>query len=291
MTSPFHPVDAEGASDGTLRIRVHARLGYDGTDFSGWASQPGRRTVQDELERALTVALRHPEPVRVVCAGRTDAGVHARDQHVHADIASTSWRAADGDRLARRLNGLLAEDVRVFFLDEADDGFDARFSVRSRRYSYRVADGREVDPLLRRYVVGWPRPLDLDQMNAAAELLLGEQDFAAFCRHRPEASTVRRLLDLRWQRDSDGTAVMQVGADAFCHSMVRSLVGALLPVGSGRRRAHWPKAVLDAGRRVPEVVVMPARGLTLESVEYADNLAAQARRARRVRGPLGNPVG
>jgi tRNA pseudouridine38-40 synthase len=191
----------------------------------------------------------------------------------------------------RRINGLLPEDVRMLTLAEAPADFDARFSVASRRYCYRVADGREVDPLQRRFVVGWPQQLDLDSMNSAAAQLVGENDFAAFCRHRPEASTVRTLLHLHWHRAPDGVATMSIAADAFCHSMVRALAGALLPVGSGRRSPDWPAAVLAAGRRIPEVVVMPARGLVLEQVRYPDDVAAQAVVARRVRGPTVNRVG
>lgn len=282
---------AGGAELGTPRTRIHARLSYDGTNFSGWARQPGRRTVQGEVEQALAIATRAPEPVQVVCAGRTDAGVHARDQHIHADLLHPPLDAPAASRLLRRLNGLLPEDVRVLALTQAAAGFDARFSVRTRSYSYRIADGRPVDPLLRSHVVGWPHVLDLAAMNAAADQLLGERDFAAFCRHRPEASTVRRLLELRWHRGDGDLAVLRVTADAFCHSMVRSLVGVLLPVGFGRREVAWPRLVADQGRRIPEVVVAPARGLVLERVEYADDLPGQARRARRVRGATGNPVG
>lgn len=283
--------DAEGAGDGGLRVRIRARLAYDGTDFSGWARQPDRRTVQGEVERALTVALHHPVPVQVVCAGRTDAGVHARDQHIHADLRAEVWNPADTHRLVRRINGLLPDDVRMRDLASAPAGFDARFSVLSRRYCYRLTDGTEVDPLQRRFVVTWPHVLDLDAMNTAARAVLGEHDFAAFCRRRPEASSVRTLRHLRWQRDAHGVVAMSIEADAFCHSMVRSLVGAFLPVGSGRRPPEWPAAVLAGGKRIPEVVVMPAHGLVLERVSYADDPAAQAAVARRVRGPIPSGVG
>lgn len=266
-------------------VRLRARVAYDGTDFSGWARQPGRRTVQEELERALTTALRSPIPVHTVCAGRTDAGVHARDQHVHADIPSDVWPAAHDDRrLARRLNGLLPPDVRVLEVRRAEPGFDARFSVDHRRYTYRVSDVAEVDPLWRTSVVGWPRRLDIEAMNDAAAALVGRHDFAAFCRHRPGSTTVRTLLELTWRRDAaTRLAQLSVVADAFCHSMVRSLVGVLLPVGEGRRDVSWPAQVLREGLRRGDVMVAPAHGLMLEQVTYADDLAGQAQRARRMR--------
>lgn len=291
-TQPQHERQ-EPAGDGGL-LRVRARLGYDGTDFHGWARQPGQRTVQAEVEAALATVLRLSGPPRIVCAGRTDAGVHARDQHLHADVPRAAWLRAGGferagtqtgpDPLRRRLNGVLPADIRVFDVGEAEAGFDARFSVRSRRYLYRVRDGGEVDPLQRRFVVGHRDRLDLAAMNVAATALLGEHDFASFCRHRDGASTVRTLLHLAWHRDPDGLAVLEVRADAFCHSMVRSLVGVLLPVGDGRRDPTWPAVMLSARRRGPEVVVAPAHGLMLAEVVYADDVARQARAARRTRG-------
>jgi tRNA pseudouridine38-40 synthase len=279
------PTDISPAAPAELRLR--ARIAYDGTDFSGWARQPGLRTVAQVLEEALTTALHAPTPVHTVCAGRTDAGVHARDQHVHADVDAGVWqRACGGDprRVRRRVNGLLPDDLRMLELRPAEPGFDARFSVVHRRYTYRISDLTEVDPLLRASVVGWPRPLDLDAMNDAAATLVGRHDFAAFCRHRPGSTTVRTLVELSWRRD-DATrlAELTVVADAFCHSMVRSLVGVLLPVGEGRREVSWPGQVLMQGERRGDVTVAPARGLVLAEVTYADDLAAQARRSRRVR--------
>ena len=291
-THPQHERE-EPAGDGGL-LRVRARLGYDGTDFHGWARQPGQRTVQAEVEDALATVLRLAALPRTVCAGRTDAGVHARDQHVHADVPRAAWLRAGGndradaqlggDHIRRRLNGVLPADIRVFDVGEAAPGFDARFSVRSRRYLYRVCDGGQVDPLQRRFVVGHRDPLDLAAMNVAATALLGEHDFASFCRHREGASTVRTLLNLAWHRDADGLAVLEVRADAFCHSMVRSLVGVLLPVGDGRRDPAWPAIMLSARRRSPEVVVAPAHGLVLAEVVYAQDVAGQAQVARRTRG-------
>jgi tRNA pseudouridine38-40 synthase len=272
-------------------VRIRIDLAYDGAGFRGWAAQPGLRTVQGDLQAALATVVRLPEAV-VVCAGRTDTGVHARGQVCHADLPDGAVEAAAGradspyDALLRRLNGVLPPDLRVRAVAEAPDGFDARFSALWRRYAYRVCDSPAlVDPLARGHVLEWPRPLDVDAMNAAAAALLGEHDFAAFCRRREGATTVRRLLAAAWSRDTTGIAVLDVRADAFCHSMVRSLVGCLLAVGEGRREPAWAASILTAGVRSSEVAVAPPHGLTLEEAGYPEDadLAAQAERARRLR--------
>ncbi|MFP5219944.1 MAG: tRNA pseudouridine(38-40) synthase TruA [Actinomycetes bacterium] len=257
-------------------------LAYDGTEFGGWAAQPGRRTVQGVVEEALAVlsALRP----RLTVAGRTDAGVHARGQVAHADVEP---RVADDPLLLRRLNGILPDDVRVRAARRAPDGFDARFSALARTYRYRVADTADVvDPLRRREVLAWPRALELSAMASACAPLLGEHDFVAFCRRREGATTVRALLALAWERDRDGLAVMTVTADAFCHSMVRSLVGAMLAVGEGRRPPEWPGSLLGLGARAGDVVVAPPHGLVLERVDYPPEEELLARQAvtRNVRG-------
>jgi len=273
-------------------VRLRLDLAYDGTDFHGWATQPGLRTVQGLLEAALAQVLR-VEAAPVTCAGRTDTGVHARGQVVHVDVAPDVLAASAGrstveptEALLRRLNGVLPADVRVRGLREVPEAFDARFSAVWRRYAYRIADHPALaDPLVRRAVLARPRRLDLDAMNAAASGLTGEHDFAAFCKRREGATTVRKLLDLSWGRDAEGLAVASVRADAFCHHMVRSLVGALVAVGEGRRPPSWAAEVLAAGVRDAAVTVVPAHGLTLEEVGYPDDagLAAQATAARRVR--------
>lgn len=272
-----------------MRIRID--LGYDGAGFHGWASQPGLRTVQGELEAALTTVLRVPA-APVTCAGRTDTGVHARGQVCHLDVDDETLAAAAGRSglaptaaLARRLNGVLPDDLRVGRVAEAAEGFDARFSAVWRRYAYRVCDREGPDPLTRGHVLAWRHPLDLAAMNRAAAALHGEHDFAAFCKRREGATTVRTLLDLGWERDARGVAVATVRADAFCHHMVRSLTGCLLTVGEGRRSETWPAEVLRAGVRDPAVTVVPAHGLVLEEVGYPDDaaLASQAAAARRVR--------
>ena len=248
-------------------MRIRLDLAYDGSDFHGWAAQPGLRTVQGELAQALATVLRVPS-VEVVCAGRTDAGVHARGQVVHADLPDDlGAEAVEG--LVRRLNGLLPGDVRVRRAAVAPEGFDARFGALWRRYAYRIADTPDaVDPLHRSHVLAWPRPLDVEAMNAASALLVGRHDFASFCKQREGATTIRTLLELGWTREPSGVLTGTVRADAFCHSMVRALVGCLVAVGEGRRPAAWAGEILRAGERSSSVTVMHAHGLTLEEVAY-----------------------
>jgi tRNA pseudouridine38-40 synthase len=221
------------------------------------------------------VLLRGPAP-RLTVAGRTDSGVHARGQVAHIDVPAD---VADDRLLRRKLNGLLGHDVQIQRVGAAPPGFDARFSAVSRTYCYRIADRPEVvDPLRRSEVYVFARPLDLAAMRAACPPMLGEHDFAAYCRRREGATTIRGLLDLDWARDDAGLAVMTVRADAFCHSMVRSLVGAMIAVGEGRREPSWPASLLQLGARSSEIVVVPPHGLVLEAVEYppdADLLARQ----------------
>ncbi len=275
-----------------MRLRID--LAYDGAGFHGWATQPGLRTVQAELTEALATSLRLPadggpdgtERVRVVCAGRTDTGVHARGQVCHVDIASEriARSAPQGvHRLVRRLNGILAPDVRVRRTAAAPHGFDARFSALWRRYTYRVADAPTLlDPLTRGHVLTWPRELDTVAMQAAARTLLGRHDFASFCKRREGATTIRTLLDLDVERAPDGLVELRVRADAFCHSMVRSLVGCLIAVGEGRQGGSWAGELLAQRSRDPMLSVAPARGLTLEEVAYPDD-ASLAERAEQTR--------
>ena len=232
------------------------------------------------VEEALARVVRLPALPALTCAGRTDAGVHARGQVAHADLPARAWAEA-GEGVSRRLAGVLPTTVRAWRVQEAPPGFDARFSALSRRYSYRVADEPlGVDPLRRHDVLWHPRPVDLSLMNAAAHRLLGERDFAAYCRPRKGSSTVRRLQRLTWERGEDGLAVASVVANAFCHHMVRSLVGALLAVGEGRAPVEWPEEVLDSRVRSPSVQVVRPHGLTLEEVSYPVELASTAGRDR-----------
>lgn len=263
-------------------MRVRLDISYDGTDFSGWARQPARRTVCGVLEESLALVLR--TDVSLTVAGRTDAGVHATGQVAHADLPA----GTEVEGLLRRLARLLPTDVRVRGASVVGVDFDARFSALRRHYAYRVADAPYgADPLRRTDTVAWPRPLDLAALNEASARLLGEHDFAAFCKRRQGATTIRDLQRLEWTRQGDGVAVAWVSADAFCHSMVRSLIGALLAVGEGRRATEWPVTLLGQQRRSSSVTVAPARGLTLIRVDYPepDQLADRAAMTRNVRSP------
>jgi tRNA pseudouridine38-40 synthase len=284
-----------GVADEPPSVRLRVDLGYDGSGFSGWATQPGRRTVEEVLAGTLGRVLRLPGPPTLTVAGRTDAGVHARGQVAHADVPAAAWAAiqSQGDRPGRapvaRLAAALPPDLRVHAVRPAADGFDARFSALWRRYSYRVCDDpARADPLRRNETLWSFRPLDLAAMNTAARAVLGEHDFAAFCRRRPGATTVRTLRALAWRRDDEGLAVATVTADAFCHNMVRALVGALLAVGEGRQPPSWPATVLAAAVRDPAVRVVAPHGLCLEEVGYpADGeLAERATQTRRLRVPV-----
>jgi tRNA pseudouridine38-40 synthase len=272
------------AAESLVRLRLD--LGYDGAGFHGWASQPGVRTVQQVVADALGLLLGLADPPALTVAGRTDAGVHARGQVAHADMPAAAWVAVREVAL-RRLAGLLPADVRVRAITVAPAGFDARFSALWRRYSYRVCDDLVgIDPVRRHDTLPYPRRLDLRLMNEAARACLGEHDFAAFCRRRQAATTVRALLVLHWDRAEPGVAVATVVADAFCHNMVRALVGCLLAVGDRRRPVDWPASVLAGRVRDPAVRVMPAFPLVLEQVCYpsAAGLAARAEQTRRLRG-------
>jgi tRNA pseudouridine38-40 synthase len=241
--------------------------------------------VQQTVEEALWRALSLPAPPALTVAGRTDAGVHARGQVAHVDVPAERWAAA-ADSAGRRLARLLPPSVRITAIEPAPTGFDARFSALWRRYSYRVCDEPSLaDPLRRHDTLWYFRTLDLDRMNQAASACLGEHDFAAFCRARPDATTIRELLRLTWARAEPGVAVATVVADAFCHNMVRALTGALLSVGDGSRTPDWPGAVLAARRRDPAVRVAPAHPLCLEEVGYPEpgGLAARAAATRRTR--------
>lgn len=275
------------------RMRLRLDLAYDGTDFHGWAAQPGLRTVEGELTSALTTILRLDEPARFTVAGRTDAGVHAAGQVVHVDLEPDELDRARGhsgrpaeQALVTRLCGLLPPDVTVHAAQQAPPGFDARFAATSRRYRYLIADDEaRVNPLRRHEVVALRARLDVEAMNAATAKLLGLRNFAAFCKKREGATTTRTLLRYDWQRREDGLVEATVVADAFCHSMVRALIGALAPVGAGQRGVDFPAEVLTAAARDPRVKVMPAHGLNLVEVTYPEPDALAARvlesRARR----------
>jgi tRNA pseudouridine38-40 synthase len=279
------PSDAPAINVDGGRVRLRFDIAYDGTDFAGWATQSGQRTVAGVLDEALSTVFR--TPVQLRAAGRTDAGVHAAGQVAHADIPvdtvpnayPRSHQPADPEflPLLRRLCRLLPADVRIREIARAPAGFDARFSALRRHYTYRLSTAPYgVEPQQARYVTGWLRALDVEAMTVASRDLLGLHDFAAFCRRREGATTIRDLQRLDWSRDGD-LVTANVTADAFCWSMVRSLVGALLAVGEHRRTSAWCRQLLTSTRRSSDFAAAPARGLTLVGVDYPPDSELQAR--------------
>lgn len=290
---PAAPVRGGG---GFLRVRLD--LAYDGGPFSGWAVQPGRRTVQGTLEEALALLIRRP--IRVTVAGRTDAGVHARGQVVHVDFTEAEWlglnRGVELDpavALLRRLRGALSRglgdltgSIEVHKVTIAPEGFDARFSALWRRYSYRIADGPLLwDPLGRSATLWHQEPLDVGLLNEGAAQLLGLQDFRSYCKPREGATTIRELQRFEFARGADGVLVATVQADAFCHNMVRSLVGSALFVGAGIEEPGWLHERLIARQRDAKSVLAAPHPLVLEEVAYptASGLLARAELTRAMR--------
>lgn len=293
--------DTDQGSRGT---RIRLDIAYDGSEFSGWSRQPDLRTVQGELETALaTVFTRHGPPPLITVAGRTDAGVHALGQVAHLDLTSEQLaslsrphrgpsagrRSLDGPAtLAKRLNGIagLDSDVYVTSARIAPAGFDARFSAIWRRYEYRVADASGPrNPLERARTLWFPSVVDVEQMDVAARALVGLHDWASYCRPKPHATTIRTLQSFTWHRDGDGVLIARLQADAFCHSMVRALVGASLALGQGAIPAGGLAVLRERAERTNDFKVAPAKGLTLMEVGYPadDRLEARAlvTRARR----------
>lgn len=268
--------------------RYRLDIAYDGTDFSGWARQPGRRTVCGALEETIGTVLR--TPIQLTVAGRTDAGVHATGQVAHFDLPDP---VVIPDGLVRRLARMLPQDVRVTEVRIAPPEFDARFSALRRHYEYRLTDAPfGANPLRARDTAPWRRPVDLERMQEASDRLLGLHDFAAFCRRREGATTVRELQRFAWRRDADGVFTAEVSADAFCWSMVRSLVGAVAAVGEGRRSADWVAGLLDERERSSAINVAAACGLTLVSVDYpADDELAERNRTTREKREIDGPSG
>jgi tRNA pseudouridine38-40 synthase len=273
-------------------MRVRLDIAYDGTDFAGWATQPNLRTVQQTVEDALSTILRLTRPVRLVVAGRTDAGVHATGQVAHADLDEIDEKT-DLVRLTRKLTSLLNQspDVVIRSITRAPEGFDARFSPLARRYEYRIVDDdTKRDPLTRHQTVWFKRRLDLALMNETAASLVGLRDFGAFCKPREGATTIRELQVFDWNRDDSGALVGRLQADAFCHSMVRALVGACVEVGSGKLALKDMGKVRDAAVRTSAFKIMPAHGLTLTEVIYPpdDQMGARAQLTRAKRDATGN---
>lgn len=279
--SPFTAADA--------MVRIRLELGYDGTDFHGWAKQPGLRTVEGVVEASFEHLIRtggYQQNPAITVAGRTDAGVHARCQSAHLDLPLALWERRGPDRLVGELNANLPVDVRVSGAEVVPVDFDARFSALSRSYTYRIYDRTTyLHPLDSRFAVAHRVALDHQRMSEAGTHLLGEHDFAAFCRRREGASTVRTLLQCDAARESDREILFTISADAFCHSMVRSLVGALVSIGEGRQTQAWLRDLLLRDTRSDAVKVMPASGLVLEGIRYPGlaETGRQAQRARRFR--------
>lgn len=275
-----------GETGGLTRFRID--LSYDGTDFAGWAKQPNLRTVQGELLRALTEILgQSPDDFFMRVGGRTDAGVHADHQVCHIDLNSTQIKRVGRNPLsAQRINSLLPADVAVLEVAEAKPGFDARFSATGRSYVYAIADGQcPPNPKWVRYTLTHPKVLSVEKMNAAAEKLLGLKDFGAFCKPREGATTIRELRKLSVKRERDGRILVSVSADAFCHNMVRALVGALIAVGEGRLSATELLKIQKEAKRTSAFKVVGPQGLSLSEIRYppASQLAKQAEKARNIR--------
>ena len=289
----------------TRRVtRIRLDLAYDGGGFTGWAKQPGLRTVQGELEAALATIFRKAAPApTLTVAGRTDVGVHATGQVAHLDLLDAQVAHLDRprrggaaplglDALVRRLNGIAgaAGDVQALRATFAPPGFDARFAALWRRYEYRIADAAALrDPRRRGYELWHPTVLDGNAMDDAGRTLLGLHDFASFCRPREGATAIRTLQEFSWDRDDDGVLVARVRADAFCHSMVRALVGACLAAGDGKLTSGRVAELREAAARTSEFIVVPAKGLTLVEVSYPpdDELAARAEQTRARRDAAG----
>ena len=251
--------------------RLRLDIAYDGTHFFGWATQPGHRTLQDLIEEAISRISQ--TNIDSIVAGRTDAGVHATGQVIHVDVPDAMFdRDLTYLDLRYKLNRILDEDVRIMNVSDAPQGFHARFSALRRYYSYKILDNNDViAPLSRHDVASWYRPLDAARMNEASALLLGHHDFAAFCKFKVGGTTIRTLEKYEWHRSDEGLLVADVVADAFCYSMVRNLVGAVVCVADGRQSPAWIAQLLANKERVSDSLVFPARGLTLYQVDYPSN--------------------
>lgn len=276
------------ASDTGGFVRFRVDLAYDGTDFAGWAKQPGLRTVEGELVKVFEKIFgKSKTGFEMRVAGRTDAGVHARHQVCHLDVPIDRIERIGRDPLgAKRLNTLLPEDLIIHDLQVVSQEFDARFSALGRHYKYTITDTEFFkDPMRTRYALLYKRKLDIDLMNRAAAVLIGLKDFAAFCKPRPGASTIRNLRQFQVSRLSNGLIEIELHADAFCHNMVRSLVGSILAVADGRLDIEGLIEVQQTGKRANKFKTVDARGLSLESIDYPDpsKYAEQAEISRKLR--------
>ena len=251
-------------------MRIALGIEYDGSAFRGWQTQPGGGTVQDELEAALAQIA--GEPVPVVCAGRTDAGVHAVAQYISVPVTDAEL-VLTRRRWLRAMDALLPKDIAINEVYRARKGFSARFDARSRTYTYRIAD-RDARPVLSRGAVWWHRyPLDVEAMSAACPALLGEQDFKSFCKvasavGKPTHRCVMRAEFGHEVAFGEDILTFTIEGNAFLHSMVRTIVGTLVEIGMHRREPEWMREVIDACDRTAAGPTAPACGLTFMGVDY-----------------------
>ena len=255
-------------------FRARFDLSYDGTNFSGWGKQRDQRTVQGEVEGALSTL--YQQNLETVVAGRTDAGVHATGQVFHVDLPDID----QGD-LVYRLNRILTDEIRIKSVQKVSSDFHARFGAIRRHYIYKIIDGnRVIDPLKRFDIAPWYRELDLEKMNKAAEMLIGERDFFSFARFRENSTTIRDLQRFTFSRDESGLITAEISADAFLYNMVRSLIGAMVYIGEGRFPVDWAREVLERKERPSDSIVFAARGLTFVGVDYPEDSQLAARVAK-----------
>ena len=281
MKAPANP-----PVDGRFRFRLD--LAYDGTDFYGFAKQSAYRTVAGELLSGLVKIFgEDDQDFRMRVAGRTDAGVHAQAQVLHLDLTSEQLkRIRRGHGVAERLNKIIAPDVRVISFEEAEPGFHARYSALSRRYRYSIADrGVVPNPMTSRYLLEILWHLEVEPMVEVAKEFIGLRDFRAFCKERDGTTTIRRLREISVKRRSNGVIDIEIEADAFCHNMVRSVVGALMSAGSGRTSVLEVRKALSGQRNENAYKVQAPQGLTLIKIAYPakSKLAAQAELTQRTR--------
>ena len=281
------PATAHKADPGPPRptgplVRVRLVVAYDGAGFHGFAAQPGQRTVGGVLAEAIGRAVRHP--VELVCAGRTDAGVHAWGQVVHLDVAAAagdpSAPAVDAGAVQRACNRMLAPSVVVREAAVVPPAFDARRSALARRYRYTVLNRPLPDPFLAATAWHVPEALDLRSMQLACDAFLGEHDFSTFCR-RPQNGDagdrlVRRVLDARWSALADGVLRFEIEASSFCQQMVRAIVGTHVDVGLARKRAGDMSWIIRARDRALAGSLAPPHGLCLWEVRYPEEAGTGA---------------
>ena len=279
MTTSEHTMRSAPVAD-PAPVRLRVDLAYDGAPYHGLARQPGLITVQSCVEDALEQIL--GTPVRTTASGRTDRGVHARAQVLHGDVPAQALDGIEADDLTVALAAALPESIRIHAVRRVPPTFNARFSALARSYRFRLRDG--VDPRVHGRGVrrdesdvwGITELLDVPAMRRASQALLGEHDFAAFCRRAPGRTTVRRidLLTLRRLGVGPGRIDIRLEGPAFCHQQVRSIVGCLVDVGRGRREERWIGDVLASLDRSLAAPVAPPHGLTLEAVRFGRGIPA-----------------